>query len=87
MEFKGILASSTDPSELSLTIQGLSKFALGLAAWFAVSKGLDPASAQTQVQAIIDLVAQAIPLVFSLWNLSEGLWGLVRKLFVSFGTK
>jgi hypothetical protein len=43
---------------------------------------MDLATAQTQLQAIFDLTAQSVPLVFSLWHSMLTLWGLVRKLVV-----
>jgi hypothetical protein len=85
-QFKGLFASSIDPTQLSLTIESASKVLIGLIGWFAVSKGLDVATAQTQLQAIVDLIAQAIPVAFTLWNSLLTIWGLVRKLFVYFGT-
>lgn len=88
MQYKGIFASSSDPSgqTLSLTVESFSKVLIGLAGWLAVSKGLDASTAQTQLQAIIDLVAQAIPLAFTLWHTMMTVWGLVRKLIQSFAT-
>lgn len=87
-KFRGIFASSTDPSgqTLSLTVESFSKVIIGLVGWFAVSKGLDPAGATTQAQAIIDLIAQAIPVGFTLYHTLLTVWGLLRKLFVSFAT-
>lgn len=86
MRFKGIFASSVDPSQLSLTVESFSKVIIGLVGWYAVSKGMDPMTAQSQVQAIIDLVAQAIPLAFTLWHSLQAIWGLVRKLYSTFAT-
>lgn len=80
----GALSSSVDPNELSLTVVSIGKVLIGIAGFFAVSKGLDPAAAQTQVQAIIDLTAQSIPLSFALWHACNGLWGAVRKLLAYF---
>jgi hypothetical protein len=84
--YKGILASSTDPTgqTLSLTIESGSKVLIGIIGWFAVSKGMDAATAQTQLQAIIDLTAQSVPMVFTFWNTMLTGYGLVRKLFSYF---
>lgn len=79
----GILSSSIDPTQLSLTVESFSKVLIGLAGWYAVSKGMDATTAQTQLQAIIDLAVQAIPLAFTLWNTLLTIWGLVRKLYVA----
>jgi len=81
--FKGFLASSADPTgqTLSTTVLSLGKVLIGIAGYFAVSKGFDPMAAQTQLQAIIDLVATSIPIIYSLWHSMETLAGLVRKFF------
>lgn len=83
------MASSSDPSgqTLSLTVESFSKVIIGLVGWFAVSKGLDPTTAGTQVQALIDLIAQAIPVAFTLYHSMLMAWGLIRKLFTYFFTK
>lgn len=85
--YKGIFASSVDPNELSLMVQGFSKALVGLVAWFAISKGLDPATATTQLQLLIDLIAQAIPVAFTFWNMIQGVWGALRKLLVFLGRR
>ncbi len=86
-QFKGVLASSTDPAQLSLTIESFSKVIIGVVGWYAIAKGLDPAGATNQVQALIDLIAQAIPVAFTLYHSMMTVWGLIRKLMVYFGTK
>lgn len=88
MRFSGIFASSSDASgqTLSLTIESFSKVLIGVIGYFAVAKGMDPAAATTQLQAIIDLVAQAIPLAFTLYHSLQTAWGLVRKLIQNFAT-
>lgn len=83
----GALSSSVNPQELSLTVSSISKVLIGLVGWFAVSKGLDPAAAQTQLQAIVDIMAQAVPLCFTLFNSLQTVWGLVRKLITYFAQK
>src|ERR1700674_4383470 len=79
--YSSVFASSVDPTQLSLTIESLSKVLIGLIGWFAVSKGFDAATAQNQLQIIIDLTAQAVPIAFTLWNACMTIFGLVRKLF------
>lgn len=85
-KFKGIMASSSDPSgqTLSLTVESFSKVIIGLATWYAASKGLDPATATNYVQLIIDGVAQGIPLVYALWHTIQTIWGALRKAYVYF---
>jgi prolipoprotein diacylglyceryltransferase len=68
---------------MSLTVESLGKVLIGVIGYFLVSKGMDAATAQTQLQAIVDLTAQAIPLAFTLWNSGLAIWGAVRKLLVA----
>lgn len=77
----GALSSSVDGNQLSLTVESVGKVLIGLVAWYSVGHVADPMAAQNQVQAIIDLVVQAIPLSFSLWHACNGIWGAARKLF------
>lgn len=79
-KYKGILASSQDPAQLSLTVESVSKVLIGLIGWFAVSKGMDVATAQTLLQQILDIVAQSIPMIYALYHAMHTAWGLVRKL-------
>ena len=73
--------SSTGDGSLSLTIESVGKVIIGIVAYFLVSKtGLNPADATNQLQAILDLIAQGVPLVFSLWHTCTAIWGLCRKL-------
>jgi hypothetical protein len=80
----GALTSSVNPNELSLTISSISQVLIGIGAWFAVSKGLDPAAAQTNLQAIFDVAAQIIPMVYTLYHSMQTAWGLLRKAYVFF---
>jgi hypothetical protein len=82
--FKGFTTSSVDPTQVSLTVESAGKVLIGIIGWFAVAKGLDAATAQTQLQVIIDLVAQSVPVAFTLWNAMMTGYGLVRKLCVYF---
>lgn len=88
MKYTGFLASSADSTgqTLSLTVESFSKVIIGLVAWYAVSKGMNATAATTQVQAIIDLIAQAIPMAFTLWSSMLTIWGLARKLFSNLAT-
>lgn len=81
------MASSADPNQISLTIESFSKVLIGVIGWYAVSKGMNATNAQTTLQAIIDLIAQAVPMVFTLWNGGLMAWGLVRKLYMQLFTK
>lgn len=88
-KYGSVLASSTDPTgqTLSLTIQSTSSALIGLIVWWGtVHAGFDAATAQTQIQAITDLIAQGVPMVFTFWNICTGIWGASRKLFALFKT-
>lgn len=78
----GAFSSSVDPSQLSLMVESAGKVLVGLVGWYAVGHVADPAIAQSQAQAIIDMIAQAIPVGYSLWHLLNGIWGGLRKFFV-----
>lgn len=78
------LASSQDPQTLSLTVSSATQVLLYLVAFFAVHKGLDPTAATTQVQAIIDLIINAAPLVMVLYHSVMTAWGLIRKFYSMF---
>ena len=78
----GALSSSVDPQNLSLTVESAVKLLLGLVALYATSKGLDVASATTQVQAIIDVGTQAVAAAFTLYSAIMVGYGLVRKFIV-----
>lgn len=80
----GALSSSVDPTQLSLTISSVGKVLAGFLAFLAAAKGLDPAVAQNESQLIIDMIAQGIPLAYSLWNSCNAIWGAARKLLVYF---
>lgn len=74
------LRSSVDPSQLSLSVSSAVKVVLFLTAYFAVHKGLDPMTAQNQVQGLIDLAMNTVPLVLALYHAVQLGWGLCRKL-------
>lgn len=78
------LASSQDPTQLSLTVSSATQFALYFVAAYAVHKGLDPASATTQVQQLIDFTVNMVPLVMMTYHGVQTIWGLARKLFAFF---
>lgn len=75
------LASSQDNTQLSLTVSSVTQLLLWLVAWFAVSKGLNPMDAQTNAQAYIDVIVNAIPLIMALYHSVMVIWGGARKLF------
>jgi hypothetical protein len=83
----GALSSSADPSQLSLTVTSFTQVLIGVAAIYATSKGLDVASATSQVQAIVDVAGQVFTLAFTLYHSMMTCYGLVRKGIVFFATK
>lgn len=87
-KYSGFLASTSDPSgqTLSLTVESLSKVAIGVVAFYATSHGFDPATATNYVQLVIDGLLQAIPAGYALFHTLQGVWGAVRKLYALFAT-
>lgn len=79
---KTIFQSSLDPSKISLTVQALTKCAIFIAGYFAVSKGFNPMEATTAIEQIGDIVISLIPAVLAVYHGGEAIYGLVRKMFV-----
>lgn len=79
-QFTGFLSSTTNPGTLSLTIQSLTKTALGFAALYAVIRGIDPQTVTSQVQAIVDLAMTGGAAGFTLYHATMTAYGLVHKL-------
>lgn len=75
-----VLASSQDPTKLSLSVTSATQVILYMVAFFAVHKGLDPNAATTQVQGLIDLGVTMLPLIMALYHSVQLAFGLVRKL-------
>ena len=82
MNIKKAFASSVDPSQVSLTVQSIFKMVIFFTGYLAVSKGLDPATAQSQVEAIQDIVLSLVPACFALYHGLQAIYGIVRKAFV-----
>lgn len=85
-KYSGFLASVNDPSgqTLSTSVESVFKVVIGLVGFFAVSHGLDPMTAQNQIQVIFDLVMQMIPAGYSLFHSLQMLWGLIQKALAFF---
>jgi hypothetical protein len=81
-EIKSWAGSSMDSNKISLTVQAITKCAIFIVGYFAVSKGFDPMDATTQVQAISDIVISLIPAVLAVYHGGEAIYGIVRKFFV-----
>lgn len=84
MTYPKFLASSEDPTLLSLSVESFCKVIIGLLFWWGVSKGFNVVTAQNQLQVIIDIIAQAVPITFTLWNAQIFVWALLRKAFTYF---
>ena len=80
---KPFLRSSVDPNKISLTIESGAKFVIFFVGYFALAKGLDPATATTQIQAITDVVLSLVPACFAVYHGLQTVWGLVRKFTIN----
>lgn len=80
----GALSSSVDSNQLSLTVESIGKILIGIVGYLAIGHVTNPADAQSQLQVIIDLTAQAIPMGYSLWHTLNAVWGAIRKLIALF---
>jgi hypothetical protein len=85
-KYGSVLASSQDPTgqTLSQTIKSLGNVAIGALVFFGASKGFNVATAQTQLQSIIDLAVQIPPIAFALWNVCKTLEGALMKFWSLF---
>lgn len=79
---KNLFASSLDQSKISLTVQALTKCAIFIVGYFAVSKGFDPMTATNGVQQVSDIVISLIPAILAVYHGGEAIYGIVRKFFV-----
>lgn len=78
----GVLSSSVNPQELSLTVEAFMKSISFIAVYLFASKGLPVDQAQALYSQIISLVVQMIPAIISVWFAGQSLFGLFRKLVV-----
>lgn len=85
--FTGFLSSSTAPGNLSLTVSSFTKALISAVGLFAVVKGLDVNAVTSQVQAIIDLIATAIPAALVVWHTIKTVEGLAIKLWYYLAAK
>ena len=81
-EIKPVFQSSVDPTKISLTIQGLSKTVIFVVGYFALQKGFDVATAQTQIQVVTDITIMLIPAILAVYHGGETIYGIVRKMFI-----
>lgn len=83
-----MFSSSVNPQQLSTTVESILKIAAGLAASAGMSAVVpDITTAQTQLQALIDVGVQMTPLVYAAWHAANVLFGLARKVFVFIHSK
>jgi hypothetical protein len=59
---------------------------LGIIGYLLVLKGLDAGTVTSQLQVIVDEVATAVTLGFTLYHSLMTVYGLVRKLIVAFSS-
>lgn len=78
----GALSSSVNPEELSTTVTSVMKVLAGIAVAGGV---LTVADSTTLLQAVPQIITQAaalVPVVYSIWNTAEVVFGIVRKIVV-----
>ena len=76
------LQSSTDPTQISLSIESFGKVLVGLIAVLAVAKGLDVQYATTQAQLFMGQGIIVATSGFTMYQSLMTIYGLVRKLFM-----
>jgi hypothetical protein len=86
-QFTGFLASTTNPGQLSLTMQSLTKAVLSFAALWAVIHGLDTQAVTTQVQSVIDTVATAVTAGMAFYHSVMVAYGLAHKVWFALAAK
>ena len=79
--FTGFLSSTSNPGQLSLTMQSLTKAVLSFAALWAVIHGLDAQAITSQVQSVIDTVATAVTAGMAFYHTVMAVYGGVHKLY------
>jgi hypothetical protein len=73
------LASSQDPSQLSLTVSSATQLILWIVGAVAVGHGFNPLSATNAAQAYIDVAINAAPAIMVVYHAVMTFWGLIRK--------
>jgi phage shock protein PspC (stress-responsive transcriptional regulator) len=79
--------SSTDPTQLSLSVTSAAKVIIGIIGTLAAYRGIDSVTITTQLQAIVDIGVTLIPAGFTAYHSLQLLYGLTRKLFVKAPTQ
>lgn len=81
--------SSTDATQVSLTITSVSKAAAGVLATYAILKGIDPvlvtSNVTTVTEAAQNIVAQYIavlPALYSAYHSAQAIYGVFRKFAI-----
>jgi hypothetical protein len=69
-----------------LTIESGGKTLIGIIGYLLVLKGLDAGTVTNQLQVIVDEVATAVTLGFTLYHSLMTIWGLGRKVLVAVST-
>lgn len=86
-QFTGFLSSTSNPGQLSLTMQSLTKAILSFAALWAVAKGLDTQTVTSQVQSVVDTVATAVAASMAFYHSIMVAYGLAHKVWYSLAAK
>lgn len=83
----GALSSSTDPTQLSETVQAIAKILAGALVFTGVLTVADSTSLLTNVNQIITEVITIVPLAYATWNAGQAIFGIFRKGIVAVAAK
>ena len=81
-QIKSTVASSVDPAQVSLTVQGVTKALIFVVSYFALAKGFDPTTTTNGIEQVRDIVISLIPAILAVYHGGEAIYGLIRKMFV-----
>lgn len=73
----GALSSSVDPQKLASTVEGVLKAVGGALVFFGLSS-------VTEINTLVGQVGTLISLGFSIYGVSESIFGILRKIVVRF---
>jgi hypothetical protein len=74
--------SSTDPTEVSLTLTSIGKAGAGIITFLAMLGIVDPLITGQAWSELVASILTAVPAGFAVWHAGYVIWGLIRKLSV-----
>ncbi len=77
----GAWSSSTDPAEISSTVESVIKVLAMLLSALGAMKGLDWAISASEIQNYASLITAGIVGALVVWQSSQALWFAARKIF------